>query len=114
MGSIPTRPTNGANVSSENIINIDEIFFEEIKIHNQLLETSSELQNIFLKLTSSAFSCSDSIGTLVDLIQRKEFDQARKIITDAVYSLSSLSDTLVSLIDKLNTGALNDKKTYGH
>lgn len=101
-------------MSSEDNIDIDKIFFEEIKMHNRLIETSSELQNVFVKLTNSAFSCSHAINVLFDLIQRKEFDQARKIITDAVYSLSTLSDTLVSVIDKLNTGALNEKETYGH
>ncbi len=100
-------------MSLENDINIDKIFFEEIKLHNDLVNASAELQAIFTKLTFSAFSCSDSIFVLIDLIQKKEFDQAKKIMTDAVYSLSSLSDTLVSLINKLNTGALNDKETYG-
>lgn len=99
-------------MSSENL-NIDKMFFEEMKLHNYLIETSSELQTIFSKLTISAFSCSDSIGLLVDLIQRKEFDQARKIISNAVYSLSNLSDTLVSLIDKLNHGVLNGEETHG-
>ncbi|MDA0763730.1 MAG: hypothetical protein O3A39_04775 [Proteobacteria bacterium] len=99
-------------MSSENL-DIDKMFFEEMKLHNYLIETSSELQTIFSKLTVSAFSCSDSIGLLVDLIQKKEFDQAREIISNAVYSLSNLSDTLVSLIDKLNHGVLNGEETYG-
>lgn len=99
-------------MSSENL-DIDKMFFEEMKLHNYLIEISSELQTIFSKLTISAFSCSDSIGLLVDLIQKKEFDQAREIISNAVYSLSNLSDTLVSLIDKLNHGVLNGEETHG-
>lgn len=98
---------------SENL-DIDEMFLEEIKLHNYLIETSCKLQTVFSELTGSALVCSDSIGVLIDLIQKKEFDQARYVVTNVVYSLSTLCDTLVSLIDKLNSGALSGKETYGN
>ena len=89
-------------------IDPEQMFLEEIKIHNELVETSSQLQAIFTKITFSGFAISDSISVFIDLIQRKEFDQARKVIQDAVYSLSNLADGLVSAVDKLNSGVFDN------
>ena len=109
VGSIPTRPTNGVIMSSDDyILDADKIFLEEIKIHNQLIETSSQMQAIFSRITLSGFEISDSISSFIDLIQRKEFDKARKVLQDAVYSLSNLADGLVSAVDKFNSGVFNN------
>lgn len=100
--------------SDDYILNADKIFLEEIKIHNDLIETSSQLQTIFSRITLSGFAVSDSISVFIDCIQRKEFDKARKVLQDAVYSLSNLADGLVSAVDKLNSGVLNNgKETNG-
>jgi DNA-binding transcriptional regulator YbjK len=94
--------------SDDYILNADKIFLEEIKIHNDLIETSSELQAIFSRITLSGFSVSDSISLFIDYIQKKEFDKAKKVLQDAVYSLSNLADAVVSAVDKLNSGVLNN------
>jgi hypothetical protein len=109
VGSIPTRPTNGVLMSSDDyVLDPDKIFLEEIKIHNQLIETSSQMQAIFSRITLSGFEISDSISSFIECIQRKEFDKARKVLQDAVYSLSNFADGLVSAIDKLNSGVFNN------
>ena len=100
--------------SDDFILNADKIFLEEIKIHNELNETSAQMQAIFSRITLSGFEISDSISLFIECIQRKEFDKARKVLQDAVYSLSNLADGLVSAVDKLNSGVFNnDKETNG-
>lgn len=100
--------------SDDYVLNADKIFLEEIKIHNELIETSSQLQGIFSRITLSGFAISDSLSVFIECIQKKEFDKARKVLQDAVYSLSNLADGLVSAVDKLNSGVLsNGKETPG-
>lgn len=100
--------------SDDFILNADKIFLEEIKIHNELIETSAQMQAIFSRITLSGFEISDSISLFIECIQRKEFDKARKVLQDAVYSLSNLADGLVSAVDKLNSGVFNNgKETNG-
>lgn len=94
--------------SDDHVLDADKIFLQEIKIHNDLIETSSQLQFIFSRIALSGFAISDSIPVFVECIQKKEFDKARKVLQDAVYSLSNLADGLVSAIDKFNSGVLNN------
>lgn len=96
----------------DSLINLDKIFLEEIAIHNTLVAISSELQTIFSRITLSGFAVSDSISIFIDCIQRKEFDKARKILQDVVYSISNLADGLVSAVDKLSSGVfINGQET---
>lgn len=100
--------------SEDYVLNADKIFLEEIKIHNELIETSAQLQALFARITMSGFAVSDSLSVFIECIQKKEFDKARKVLQDAVYSLSNLADGLVSAVDKLNSGVLNNgKETTG-
>lgn len=94
--------------SDDHILDADKIFLEEIKIHNELIETSSQLQSIFSRITLSGFAISDSLSIFIECIQKKEFDKARKVLQDAVYSLSNLADGLVSAVDKFNSGVFNN------
>lgn len=94
--------------SDDYILDADKIFLEEIKIHNELIETSAQMQAIFSRITLSGFEVSDSISLFIECIQRKEFDKARKVLQDAVYSLSNFADGLVSAIDKLNSGVFTN------
>ena len=94
--------------SDDHILDADKIFLEESKIHNELIETSSQLQSIFSRITLSCFAISDSLSIFIECIQKKEFDKARKVLQDAVYSLSNLADGLISAVDKLNSGVFNN------
>ncbi len=99
-------------IMNDFLIDLDKIFLEEIAIHNELIAISSELQTVFSRITLSGFAISDSISIFVDCIQKKEFDKARKILQDVVYSISNLTDGLVSAVDKLSSGVFtNGQKT---
>ncbi len=85
-------------------MDIDKIFQEEIENHNFLIETSSKLQELFAKVTIFGFSTSDSISLLIECIQKKDYDTARTLVQDTVYSISSFADKLISAVETLNMG----------
>ena len=96
-------------------MNIDDIFMEEIKTHNALLDRSSELSDIFSKIVTSGFNVSDHISSFINSIHKKDFDKSRDILQDTVYLLSGLIDNLLATVENLTLeiGYHNDEKNLG-
>jgi hypothetical protein len=90
-------------MTSEDLLGIDKLFQEEIQNHNYLVEQSANLQGIFSKITVTAFSISDSISEMFELIQKKDFESARVIFEKTVYSVNALGESLINAAQTIQT-----------
>lgn len=99
-------------MSSEDLLGIDKLFQEEIQSHNYLVEQSANLQGLFSKITVTAFSISDSITEIFELIQRKDYESARDLVQKTVYSINTLGENLIAAAQTIQTKVLidNDKE----
>lgn len=73
---------------------VDKIFLEEINNHNTIIGMTSELQAALTLVSKFGLGINTFIHDLLDFIQRKEYDNAAKILTDAVYSIDQLAREL--------------------
>lgn len=85
---------------------VDKMFLEEMNNHNTVIRMTSELQSALTIVTKFGLDISTFIHDVLDFIQRKEYDSAAKILTDAVYSIDNLAKELENISLLIQSGVL--------
>ena len=85
---------------------VDKMFLEEINNHNTVIGMASELQSALTVVTKFGLGINTFIHDVLDFIQRKEYDNAAKILTDAVYSIDQLARELERISLLVQSGVL--------
>lgn len=95
---------------------VDKIFLEEIQNHNDIVGVSSELQNILTVAITFGVNITDIIHDVLDFMQRKEYDNVVKILSDAVYSIDQLARELDKVSAIIRSGVLKsyEQKDIGN
>jgi predicted transcriptional regulator of viral defense system len=98
-----------------NYPNIDDLFMEEMNNHNNIIAMSSNLQQSLTTVTRFGLDITTFISDVVDCIQRKDYDNAAKILTNAVYSIDQLAVELGKISSSIQQGVLKvyEQKSEG-
>jgi hypothetical protein len=84
--------------------NIDDLFMEEMNNHNTLIALASNLQQSISTLTRFGLDIANHVSNVLEYIQRKEYNNAAKILTDAVYSIDKLAVELEDISNSIEQG----------
>jgi hypothetical protein len=85
---------------------VDKMFLEEMNNHNTVIGMTSELQSALTIITKFGLGINTFIHDILDFIQRKEYDNAAKILSDAVYSIDQLARELERISLLVQSGVL--------
>jgi len=85
---------------------VDKIFLEEMNNHNTVIGMTSELQSALTVISKYGLSINTFIHDVLDFIQKKEYDNAAKILSDAVYSIDQLARELERISLLVQSGVL--------
>lgn len=86
--------------------NIDELFMEEMNNHNNVIAMTGDLQQALTTVSKFGLDITTFVSSILDCIQRKEYDNAAKILTDAVYSIDQLATELGNISNSIQQGVL--------
>jgi hypothetical protein len=76
---------------------IDDLFLQEMNNHNRIIAMTGDLQRTLTTLTRFGLDITTFISDVLNCIQRKDYDGAAKILTDAVYSIEKLAAELTNI-----------------
>jgi len=83
---------------------IDKMFLEEISNHNDIIAMTSDLQSSLIIASRFGLDITKYISIVLECIQRKDFDEAAKVLTDAIYSIDKLSVELGKVSSSIKQG----------
>jgi hypothetical protein len=85
---------------------VDELFVQEMNNHNNTIAMTGELQAALTLVTKFGLGINTFIHDVLDFIQRKEYDNAAKVLTDTVYSIDRLARELENISNLIKSGVL--------
>jgi len=85
---------------------VDKLFLEEINNHNNVIAMAGSLQSAFTAVSKCGLDINNSLSTVLDYIQKKEYDSAAKVLTDVVYSIERLANELGNISYSIKQGVL--------
>jgi hypothetical protein len=85
---------------------VDELFVQEMNNHNNVIAMTGELQAALTLVTKFGLGINTFIHDVLDFIQRKEYDNAAKVLTDTVYSIDRLARELENISNLIKSGVL--------
>ena len=83
---------------------VDQMFMEEMNNHNEIIAMTSSLQESLSIVSRFGLDITGFVSVVLDCIQRKDFDQAAKVLTDAIYSIDQLAIELGNLSGSIKQG----------
>jgi len=94
---------------------VDKLFIQEMNNHNNVIAMTGELQAALTLVTKFGLGINTFIHDVLDFIQRKEYDNAAKMLTDTVYSIDQLARELENISSLIKSGVikLNGQKDQG-
>jgi len=85
---------------------VDQLFVQEMNNHNNIIAMTGELQAALTLVTKFGLGINTFIHDVLDFIQRKEYDNAAKVLTDTVYSIDQLARELENISNLIKSGVL--------
>lgn|GEM_PF-2460318 len=86
--------------------NVDKLFIEEMNNHNNVIAMASSLQSALIAVSKYGLDINNFLSTVLDHIQKKEYDNAAKVLTDVVYSIEQLAGELGTISYSIRQGVL--------
>lgn len=83
---------------------VDKLFLQEINDHNNLINHVSSLQQSFAIISRFGFDVNTFMHDVVKCIQKKDYETASSMISDAVYSIDKVVVQLKELSDAVKLG----------
>ena len=83
---------------------VDQMFIDEINNHNEIIAMTSNLQEAVSIASRFGLDITGFVSVVLECMQRKDFDQAAKVLTDAIYSMDQLAIELGNLSGSIKQG----------
>lgn len=86
--------------------NVDDLFDQESKNNDDIIAIADSLKNAFTVVLKYGLDINDLFSTVLGFMQRKEYDNAAKALSDVVYSIEKLANELGDISLSVKQGVL--------
>lgn len=86
--------------------NVDNLFDQELENNNDIIAIADSLKDALTVVLKYGLDINDLFSTVLGFMQRKEYDNAAKALSDVVYSIEKLVNELGDISLSVKQGVL--------